>query len=107
MEKKQHVDLVYTQGLTKCSLFKMLFVGFLFSMGPIVIVICSLGLLGVEGMQIQYDNYTLTALETFLTGFMLAPVMSFVMAVCSWFFLAIGCWLYTRMRVLRLRFYRV
>lgn len=96
------LETIRTRGLSAGTLFKLLFTGYFFSVGP-VILFC--GVLSIFGYgTISYDGQVITGLKGFLTSLVMIPVFSLAFALANWILISFGLWVYTRFNFLKIRF---
>ena len=83
---------IETRGLTAGSLFRIVLVGWAFSLGPLLIFS---GILSLFGFETFYtDGQPLTGFKGFLLSLILAPILVIFFTLGTWVFLAIGNSLY-------------
>jgi len=89
-----------TRGLKGTNIFKIIFIGYLFSLGPLMLIMGFLSIFGVT--TITLGNSNLTGIEGFLGSILLVFLFPAIFAGISWLFIAFGLWLYTRFRTLKI-----
>lgn len=85
---------IQTKGIAMGSLFKILFIGLLFSLGPCLIIAGILSFFGAD--VITFNNAYVTGLKGLITGLVMAPVFSLIFAAFTTFMVALGLWIFTR-----------
>ena len=87
---------VICKGLTGANLFKLLFVGYLFSLGPLSIIIGIFSFFDMGTITLGSTQYT--GVQGFFASFVLAIVFPIGMSIIKWIFSVFGTWLYTRFK---------
>lgn len=94
------LHMATTKGLTGTNLFKIIFIGYLFSLGPLILI---MGFLSIFNLTtITLGNSNLTGIEGFLGGILLAIIFPAIFASINWLFIAFGLWLFTRFKNLKI-----
>ncbi len=94
------LHMATTKGLTGTNLFKIIFTGYLFSLGPLILIMGFLSIFGIT--TITLGNSNLTGIEGFLGSILLAFLFPVIFAGINWLFIAFGLWLFTRFRNLKI-----
>lgn len=94
------VHSVTTRGLTGVNLFKLLLLGLLFSIGPIILVIGILCIFGIG--SISLGSFVYTGFSGFVASLPLIFLVPVVVAIVLWLFLVVGLWLYSRIKPIKL-----
>ena len=95
-------NTVQTRGISGGSLFKLLFVGYLLSVGPLIIIFGIFSLFGAE--TIHVNNEAVTGFKGLIASIIMAPIFSGISACINWVFIAFGQWLFTRFHSLKFNF---
>ncbi|WGO96680.1 hypothetical protein QFX18_11545 [Saccharophagus degradans] len=90
--------------LTLSSLFKLLFIGFLFSLGPIFMASGIYALITGGESMVEFNNEKLRGLAGFIGSIIFIPIMSFLLSGLVWLFVGFGTWLYTRFWKMNINF---
>ena len=93
MEKK-----IFINSLSAKSLFKILFIGHVFSIGLLITIMGVFSLLGYETVAI--DGVSVVGLKGLFTAIIMAAVFSLILSSLSWIFIQFGNWVYTRFKPL-------
>ncbi|MCH9644996.1 MAG: hypothetical protein K0U29_07045 [Gammaproteobacteria bacterium] len=94
-----------TRGLSAGSLFKLLLVGYLCSVGLLMVIGGIFALFGADIFYVyhhlsatQNDLHYVTGVKGLLFGVIGAPIISLISAAINWVFIGFGQWLYTRFK---------
>lgn len=90
-----------TKGLSAGSLYKILLLGFLFSLGPLFIIAAICSYFGAHVLTL--NGIYVIGLKGLITGFIMAPVFPLLFSSIFFIFIAFGLWLYTRFRTLNIK----
>jgi len=93
---------IRSKGLTAGSLFKVIWIGFLFSIGPIMLMVGIMSLLGHN--VIFFEGKPVIGVEGLLSSLVLLPVFATFFTVTLWVMLSIGCWIYSRFASMELTY---
>lgn len=93
---------VMTRGLAAGSIFKLLFVGNLFSVGLLILIIAILSLFDVGNITV--NNKPVEGVAGFFVGLAMIPTFSLIFAAVNWCFIALGQFLWTRFKTIEYRF---
>lgn len=94
------MQLIETKGLSAGSIFKILFMGLLFSLGPLLITAAICSYFGVH--VITLNGIYVFGLKGLLTGLIMAFSFPLLFAGILSPFIILGIWLYTRFKVLNI-----
>jgi hypothetical protein len=89
-------ETVNTRGLSAGSLFKIVFVGYFLSLGPILLLFGVLSIFGSE--TVRLNDEPVKGIAGFLLSLVMIPIFVVAASVITWLLLASGNWLYTRWR---------
>jgi hypothetical protein len=93
---------VVTKGLSAGSLYKILFIGNVFSLGPVIVIMGILSLFDLS--HIQFGETTLTGIYGFLASLILAIIIPLISALTNWVILGFGLWVYHRFGHLKITY---
>lgn len=83
-----------TRGLSAGSIFRILFIGLLYSMGPLLIIAAIFSYFGAH--VITFNSAYVTGLKGLLTGIIMVPLFPLLFSSVLFIFITFGLWLYTR-----------
>ena len=89
---------------TSKSIFKLLFIGFLFGLGPIFLLSGFYALFTGGESIIIYNHEKLSGISGFIGTLIFIPFMALIFSSLLWLFVLFGSWLYTRFWDLNLEF---
>ncbi|MCP5197558.1 MAG: hypothetical protein H6974_12375 [Gammaproteobacteria bacterium] len=89
---------------TSKSIFKLLFIGFLFGFGPIFLFGGFYALFTGGESMVSFNDEKLTGLSGFIGTLIFIPIFSLIFSAIVWLFVSFGIWLYTRAWNLNLEF---
>lgn len=92
---------IQTKGLSVFSIFKILFLGLLFSVGPLFIIAGICSYFGAHVLTLNGE--TVIGLKGLITGIFMAPVFPFIAATLLFLLIAFGLWLFTRFKNLTIK----
>ncbi len=92
------------QKLTSGSLFKVLFVGFLFGLGPIFFAGGVYGLVTGGESMVSLNGARLTGMPGFIGTVIFTPLMVLIFSGFTWLFVSVGNWFYSLFWTLNLKF---
>lgn len=95
------IQELQTKGLTAGSIFKILLLGFLFSLGPLFIIAAICSYFGAQVLTL--NGVYVVGLKGLITGIIMAPLFPLLFASIFFIFIAFGLWLYTRFRELNIK----
>jgi hypothetical protein len=87
---------IQTKGLSIGTIFKILFIGTIFSVGPLWIIAGICSFFGAHAISLNGE--TVIGLKGLITGIIMAPVFSLIFACVLFLFISFGLWLYTRFK---------
>jgi hypothetical protein len=92
---------IQTKGLSIDSLFKIIFLGLLFSLGPLMVIAGFCSYFGIHSITLNGEY--VFGLKGLLTGIIMAPLFPLITASLLSIFIAFGLWLYTRFKSLNIK----
>ncbi len=90
--------------LTSKTLFKIFFVGFLYSIGPLLIINGIYDLATGSESIITFNDERLSGLSGFIGVIIAIPIFSLICAIGTWLFVSLGLWLHGFIKPVRLEF---
>lgn len=90
--------------LTLKSLFKLLFIGFLFGIGPFLVLNGLYALITGNDSVVTFNDTRLAGAKGLIGAIIFSPILAFVLSVFSWVVLSFGLWLYSLIGKLNLEF---
>ena len=87
---------IMARGISAGSLYKILFIGYAFSVGLLITLMGIFSLFGFETVHIE--GVPATGLKGLVAAVTAAGVISLVFSFLNWLFILIGNWVYTRFR---------
>ncbi|TQV74236.1 hypothetical protein FKG94_16655 [Exilibacterium tricleocarpae] len=92
------------QRLTPGSLFKLLFIGFLFGLGPLLLANGIYDLVTGGESMVSLNESTLSGTSGFIGTLVFIPIMALIFSGITWVFVSIGTWVYSLFWRLNLQF---
>ena len=96
---------VRCQGLKTKSLMKLLFIGYLCSFGPILIVLGGFSFFGYH--VIHFNDEVMLGWHGLITALIAIPLFSFAFTLINTILLGVGLWLYSGFGAMNLRFRKI
>lgn len=93
---------IQTKGISLGSIFKILFLGLLFSLGPLFIIAAVCSYFGFHVLSL--NHVYVTGLKGLITGLIMAPAFPLLFAVLFCLFIKLGLWVFTRFTSLAIYF---
>lgn len=87
------------------SIFKLNFIGFFASLGPLLFINGLYDLVTGSESIITVNGEKLIGISGFIGTLIFIPIVSLALAAMNWCFMAFGIWLYTRFKNLNLEFH--
>jgi len=91
---------VTTKGLKASTLYKLLFIGYLFFWGPIIIILGMLSIFDITSVTIMDKNYT--GLAGFIGSLLLTLFVPLIIATFNWLILSAGLWIYAKFKNIKI-----
>lgn len=95
------LQIIQTKGLSAGSIFKILFIGLLFSLGPLLIIAAICSYFGKH--VITLNGIYVFGLKGLITGLVMAPTFPLLFACILFLFISFGIWIYTRFKNLNIK----
>lgn len=95
------MQLIQSKGLSAGSIFKILFMGLLFSVGPLLIIAAICSYFGVH--VITLNGVYVFGLKGLLTGLIMAFTFPLLFAGILSPFIILGIWIYTRFKNINIK----
>lgn len=89
--RHQHI---LVKRLCFATLFKIIFLGLLFSLGPFFLILAFLSLFHLSSFDVFQQSFS--GLHGMLVGFCFIFVIPFFISLCLWPFLLVGLWVYSK-----------
>lgn len=90
------LQTIPTKGLSFGTVFKILFLGTLFSVGPLLMIA---GICSYFGAQVlTLNGIYVTGLKGLIVGIVMAPIFSLITAILLGILITLGLWIFTRFK---------
>jgi hypothetical protein len=96
---------VIVKKISKKSLFRLLFIGFIFGIGTFSILCGVAALFGAE--TVKWNGVARTGLEGLVYGVLMAPFLAVIFSCVMWCFLAFGLWIFSLFGTLNIAYTEV
>jgi hypothetical protein len=90
--------------LTLDTIFRLLFIGFLFSLVPFFIIFGVLSLFGIGGTSFTFDNQVISGIPALIYSPFIGLFITLIFTAIFGIFISFGLWLFSKLKPFPVRY---